>query len=78
MHFTLIKARTNISILLHRILLDDLRKDSVALTSGGGKGDKHSSEHKSYLKKTAEARKQIIHYETKYGTKFDLDHNMNI
>ena len=72
MHFTLIKDRTNISILLHRILLDDLRKDSVALTSGGGKGDKHSSEHKSYLNKTAEPRKQIIHYETKWAFNLNL------
>ena len=40
--------------------------------------ERQSTEHKSYLKKTAEARQQIIHYETKYGSKFDLDHNMNI
>jgi len=45
-----------------RILLADIRKDIVLNAS---QAERQTTEHKSYLKKTAEARKQIIHYETK-------------
>jgi len=52
-----------------RILLEDIRKDILLNAS---QAERQSTEHKSYLKKTAEARKQIIHYETKYGVKITI------
>ena len=48
--------------LFFRILLSDVRKDILL---NANQAERQSGDQKSYLKKTAEARKQIIHYENK-------------